>query len=92
MKEQKVIITIMGLDRIGIIAAITGILAGHNCNIQDISQTILQDYFTMIMLVDLEKCDLDFAALKQQLKETGESIGMQVNVQHTDIFDYMHRI
>ncbi len=92
MSDQKVIISILGQDRIGIIGTMTGILAEHQCNIQDLSQTILQDYFTMIMLVDLSKCELEFNELKARLKKAGDAIGMQVNVQHTDIFDFMHRI
>lgn len=92
MNEDRVIISVLGRDRTGIIATITGVLARHGGNILDISQTILQEYFTMIMLVDLSGCDLDFPRLKEELEKAGEEVGMQVNIQHTDVFDYMHRI
>ncbi|SMP52184.1 ACT domain-containing protein [Anoxynatronum buryatiense] len=92
MNGSKVIISVLGKDRVGIIAAISGVLATHGGNILDISQTILEDYFTMIMMVDLSACDLAFPELKETLVTTGEGIGMQVNIQHTDTFDYMHRI
>ncbi|RQD70007.1 MAG: ACT domain-containing protein [Tindallia sp. MSAO_Bac2] len=92
MDQQKVIISVLGRDRVGIIATISNILADHNANIVDISQTILQDYFTMIMLVDVTHSPLEFNELKKRIAEAGDAIGMQVNVQNTEIFDYMHRI
>ena len=92
MENQKVIISVLGKDRVGIIAAMSRVLADHNANIVDISQTILEDNFTMVMLVDITHSPLEFKDLKKRIVEAGESIGMQVNVQHTEIFDYMHRI
>ena len=92
MDNQKVIISVLGKDRVGIISTISKVLADHNANIVDISQTILQDYFTMIMLVDITHSPLEFNELKKRVADAGDSIGMEINVQNTEIFDYMHRI
>jgi ACT domain-containing protein len=92
MHEKKIIVSVLGRDRVGIIAAVTNTLAECNANILDISQTILQDYFTMIMVVDIKDCKVDFLELKDKLKKVGEEIGIQVNIQNAEIFDFMHRI
>ena len=89
---MKAIVSVFAKDTKGIIAYVTTLLADKGVNVLDISQTLMQEYFAMIMLVDLSACDLAFPELKETLVKTGESIGMQVNIQHTDIFDYMHRI
>lgn len=92
-KEQnRVVITVVGKDKVGIIARVANVLADNNANILDISQTILQDFFTMIMIVDIKACPLDMAELKQLLSEEGEKIGMKISAQHEDVFQYMHRI
>lgn len=89
---MKAVITVIGKDKIGIISEITAVLAGENANILDISQTILQDYFTMIMIVELEKMDIHFMELKEKLEIAGKKIGMSVKIQHEDIFNAMHKI
>ena len=91
-QQQRVIITVVGHDRVGIIAGVTATLAKHSANILDISQTIMQDFFTMIMIVDISGCSLSLQELQLILKNKGEEIGVEINAQHEDIFKYMHRI
>ena len=91
-KSNRVIVTVLGTDQMGIIAWVSGRLAEHKCNILDISQTILQEFFTMIMVVDLTRADVDLAKLTGMLKDEGLKRGLQVNVQHEDVFSFMHRI
>ena len=90
--ESRIIVTVLGKDKVGIIAAVTTVLAQANANILDISQTTMQEFFVMVMLVDITHCSLDFGALKQRLAEKGEEIGVQVNAQKEDVFHFMHRI
>lgn len=89
---MKAVITVIGQDKVGIIARISTILAEAKVNILDISQTILQEYFTMMMLVDLSDNKYSLEELKIRLNETGESLGLSVKLQHEDIFKSMHRI
>lgn len=89
---QRVVVTVVGQDKIGIIAGIAGVLAKYKVNILDISQTILQDFFTMIMIVDISQSAVSLQELQQVLKEQGQEIGVQIHAQHEDIFKYMHRI
>ncbi|MDO4749869.1 MAG: ACT domain-containing protein [Eubacteriales bacterium] len=89
---MKVIVTVIAKDRVGIIADVCALLAAHGVNILDISQTILQDYFTMIMLADVSGCDLPFAELTRTLHEAGENLGLDIRAQREDIFNAMHRI
>ncbi|NLO21599.1 MAG: ACT domain-containing protein [Syntrophomonadaceae bacterium] len=90
--SKRAIITVLGNDRVGIIYGISGVLAQNNVNILDISQTILQEFFTMVMVVDVSQSLAEFAQLKEQLALKGKEMGLQVNIQHEDIFRYMHRI
>ncbi|MGI9862155.1 ACT domain-containing protein [Moorella naiadis] len=92
MSDERAIITVLGRDRVGILAGITGVLAEAGVNILDISQTILQEFFTMIMIVDLRGNTLTFSTLQEQLQEKGESLGVQVTIQRADVFKFMHRI
>ncbi|NLZ39123.1 MAG: ACT domain-containing protein [Firmicutes bacterium] len=92
IQGKRVIISVLGKDRVGIIAAVANILSENNINILDISQTIMQDLFTMILIADLEKSKIDLATLKAKLKEVGESLGIKIDAQHEDAFRYMHRI
>ena len=89
---MKAIITVNAADTVGIIAFISAYLAQHNVNILDISQTIMQNYFVMIMLIDFEKADLPFDQLQTGLKEEGERRNVVIRVQREDIFNAMHRI
>ncbi len=89
----RAIVTILGLDRVGIIAAVTNILADANVNILDISQSVLRDeFFTMIMMVDLAAAKVPFEELARRLKDKGRDLAVQVEVQREDIFKSMHRI
>ncbi|MCK9253415.1 MAG: ACT domain-containing protein [Clostridiales bacterium] len=90
--SQNAVITVVGRDRVGIIAAVAGLLADVQVNIKDISQTILQDIFTMIMLVDIRSMTVGILELGERLEQLGETIGISIRVQHADIFDIMHRI
>jgi ACT domain-containing protein len=89
---MKAVITVLGKDRVGIIAGITAVLAARQVNILDISQTILQDYFTMIMLVELLDESLPLPALAKELAEVGQRLGVQVRIQHDAVFAAMHRV
>ncbi len=90
--QQRVIVTVVGQDRVGIIAGVSGILAAQGVNILDISQTILQDFFTMIMVVDIAHCKVSLQELQLLLKNKGEELGVNIIAQHEDVFKYMHRI
>ncbi len=90
--KNTAVITVVGRDRIGIIAGVSNLLADLQVNIKDISQTILEDVFTMIMLVELDQMSGDIKALAEQLEQLGQKLGVSIRVQHSDIFDAMHRI
>ncbi|MGI1659039.1 MAG: ACT domain-containing protein [Desulfitobacterium sp.] len=90
--SNRVIISILGKDQIGIIAWLTGRLAEKSINILDLSQTILQGFFTMIMIVDVTQAIESLGDLTKQLQSEGEARGLKVNVQHEDIFEFMHRV
>ena len=87
---KKAIVTVLGKDRAGIIAGVSTLLAGQNVNILDINQTIMRDYFTMVMLVDVEPCAVSFAALKKDLKDLGAEMNLSVHIQQEEIFNAMH--
>ncbi len=89
---MRAIVTVIGKDAVGIIAGVCGLLAGQQVNILDISQTVMQEYFTMTMLVDTARCSLPFGELADELRAWGESRGLSVRIQHEDIFNAMHRI
>lgn len=89
---SRLVITVVGMDRVGVIAALTGILAEKAVNILDISQTILQGFFTMVMVVDAAASQIGLAELRETLVNKGQELGMSVTVQHEDVFRFMHRI
>lgn len=89
---MKGIITIIGKDKVGIIAQVAALLADSNVNILDINQTVMQEYFTMIMLVDLENMKTDFTILQQKLDEKSKEIKMDIKIQREDIFNKMYEI
>ena len=89
---MKAIVSVLARDRKGIIAYVTGLLAEKDINVLDISQTLMQEYFAMIMLVDLKDCPLSFDELSQYLAERGEELGLSIHIQRQDIFDAMHRV
>ena len=90
--SSRVIVTVIGQDRVGIIAGVARLLADAGVNIVDISQTLLQEMFTMIMMVDVSKAAVPFDELRQRLKAHGESLGLAIDAQHEDVFRFMHRV
>ena len=89
---MKAIVTVIGKDKPGIIAKVSACLAENNVNIEDISQTIMQGNFTMIMQCGFENASLSLKEIKSKLVEIGEKIGVSIHVQHEDIFNAMHKI
>ena len=89
---KKTIITVVGNDTVGIIAKVWTYLADNNVNIEDISQTIVQGYFNMMMIADFGKAQKDTATISRELGELGDRIGVIIRCQHEDIFNMMHRI
>lgn len=89
---MKGIITIIGKDRVGIIAHVSTLLAKNNVNILDINQTVMKDYFTMIMLVDLDGMNTEFVALQAELDNKAKEISMDIRIQREDIFDKMYEV
>ncbi|MED3661219.1 ACT domain-containing protein [Ureibacillus sp. FSL K6-8385] len=90
-RRKKAIVSVIGKDQVGIIAKVTNVLANRNINILDISQTILQGYFTMMMVIDVTNLK-DLESLQQELNELGKSIGVVITVQREEIFQAMHRV
>ena len=91
-ESNRAIITVLGRDHTGIIAWVSGRLAEYHVNILDISQTIVDEFFTMIMVADLKPALIGLADLARMLEQEGTDKGLQVKVQHEDIFTFMHRI
>lgn len=89
---KKTIITVVGEDRVGIIAKVCSYLANNKINILDISQTIVQGYFNMMMVVDTTGSVKELAVLADELDQIGEELGVIIKTQHEDIFNQMHRI
>ena len=89
---KKTIITVVGHDQVGIIAKVCTYLANNRVNILDISQTIVQGYFNMMMIVDTNEAPKQFNDLATELEQIGEEIGVLIKAQREDIFDMMHRI
>lgn len=90
--KGRAIITVLGSDRSGIVAAVASALADHEANILDISQTILQGIFTMTMLVDLGSSDVEFSALQAQLDALSRDLGVQITMQREEVFNFMYRL
>ena len=89
---MKAIVTVIGKDRVGITAAVCALLAQHNINILDISQTVLQDYFTTVMLVDTAACTASIGEMADLLEQAGKEQELSIRIQREEIFDAMHRI
>ena len=92
LEQERAVVTVLGSDKVGIVSEITQLLAKHNDNIADISKTLLEDLFTMIMLVELDDLDTDFETLNQELENKGEELEVKIMLQHEEVFRYMHRI
>ncbi len=89
---MKAIVSVIGQDRTGIIAAVSGALAEREINIEDISQTVMQDKFVMIMLVDATRSTVPFDVLGEELQKAVSHLGVTVHVQHEDLFNAMQRV
>ena len=89
---MKSFITVLGKDKTGIIYKVTSVLFENNINILDINQTLIEGYFTMVMLVDLSKMKTDFVGLKNDLENKAKEIGVVIKLQREDIFSSMHQI
>ena len=89
---MKCVISVLGKDRSGIVSSISHILAQCGANIDDISQTILDDIFSMTMLVTLDSVKNDFNEVQQKLKACGEDLGVQIIIQREDVFQYMYKV
>ena len=90
--RTSVIVTALGPDRHGLLAAVATAIAEQNANVDDVSQTVSNDMFTMIMFVSCEESETTLQRLQETLTVVGERIGLQINVQHENIFKFMHRI
>ena len=89
---MKAIVTVVGKDKKGIIARVSNVLFDSDVNIVDISQTIMQDMFTMIMMIDIDNVSVSFGDFATHMNEFGKEIGMDIRVMHENIFNSMHRI
>lgn len=90
--QNRIIVTAFGKNQIGILAGLTAVLAQHHCDIIDLTQKILQEFFTIMILVDISQSTESFENLKTAITSKGESLGLKVVIQHEDIFKTMHRI
>ena len=89
---MRAFITVIGRDTVGVIARISTVCSELNINIQDVTQSILQEMFCMIMLVDLSKCTVSHEELRSRFAQAGAELGMQVNVTRQEVFDAMHKV
>ena len=89
---MKAVVTVTGKDKIGLIAMASAECSKHGANIIDISQTVMKEYFAMIMLVDISALNVSFADFAEELKKSGEELGVDIRAMHEDIFNTMHRI
>ena len=91
-KSERVVITVLGKDRVGIVAGISGVLADNNVNILDLASTKMRDLFVMVLLADLEQAKVDIHQLRRLLEKAADELGVQVLVHHEDVFKAMHRV
>ena len=89
---MRAVITVIGKDMVGILAKVSAICAEHQINVLEVTQSILQDMFAMIMMVDIEKSDVPFERFADELSTLGGSMGLSIHAMHEDIFNSMHRI
>ena len=89
---MKAIVTVVGKDRVGIIAGVCVKLAEYNVNVLDINQTVMQGYFTMMMATEVSECTIPLAELATRMEEEGRKMGLSIRLQREDIFEAMHRI
>lgn len=89
---MKAVITVIGRDMVGILAKISTACAQHNVNVIEVTQSVMQDLFAMIMLTDISAMTQDFTALVEEMEKLGKELGLSIHVMHEDIFNSMHRI
>ncbi len=89
---MRIVLTIVGKDRVGIIAKVSNLLAEHGINILNINQNILEGFFNMVLIADMSSADVSLKDLQKMAVEIGKEIGVEIKVQHEDIFTAMHRI
>ena len=89
---MKAIVSVVGLDKPGIVATVSSTLAKYNINITDITQSYAHEFFTMILIVDFEKSKITLKEVSEELRKEGEKIGVFITIQHEDVFRAMHRI
>ena len=89
---MRAVLTVIGKDKIGIIAGVSTKLAELNCNILDVSQTIMDEYFTMMMILSIEKESTNFDELREKLNTLGEQLGVKISIQNEEIFNVMHKL
>ncbi len=89
---MKAIVTVVGKDQVGIIAAVCNKLAEYNVNVLDISQTVMQGYFTMMMVVEVSESTIPLAQLSTTMEEMGKEKNLSIRIQREDIFEAMHRV
>ena len=89
---MRAVLTVIGKDTVGILAKVSAVCAKHEANVIEVTQSVLQDMFAMIMLVDIQKLNVPFAKLSDEMTELGKSLNLSIHVMHEDIFNSMHRI
>lgn len=89
---MKAVITVIGKDMVGILAKVSGVCAEKSANVLEVTQSILQEMFVMVMMVDISGVSVPFSALADELQALGDSLGLKIHVMHEDIFNSMHRI
>ena len=92
MDEDRIIVTVSGTDKVGIVAKVTTVLAKYEVNIEDMKQTLMQGHFVMFMLCDITNSQNSFKEIKDTLQQEGENFGVEIWVQRKEIFDTMHGI
>ncbi len=92
MSDQQIIVTVSGIDKVGIVAGVTSVMAEYEVNIEDIKQTLMQGHFVMFMLGNIEKSKFSFKEIKEALVNAGKELGMEIWVQRKEIFDNMHNL
>lgn len=89
---MRAVITVVGKDTVGILAKVSGICAEFNANVTEVTQSVLQDMFAMIMLVDISRLDRSFTELVDRMNALGEDMGLKINTMHEEIFNTMHTV
>ena len=90
--RERIVVTVLGADKVGIVAGVTTVLAQHDANIIDLTSSKMRDLFVMLILIDITDSKVTLQDLQKALKKKGEELGIQVTAQHEDIFRYMHRV